>query len=126
MTDTSVEAMVERLLVAASRLDAIFDEGFSPQLHIREAADLIEAQAQTIAALRSALAATHNERVEYEERILAAEMRVERLKRLIRQPEDRGGYVGDNYYPVGGTKASHEWDGFEWQWLAALSQQERG
>ena len=54
MTDTSVEAMVERLLVAASRLDAIFDEGFSPQLHIREAAAMLASQAQTIAALRSA------------------------------------------------------------------------
>jgi hypothetical protein len=63
---------------------------------------------------------TYAERVKYEERILAAEMVVVRLRRLVRQPEDRGGYVGDTFYPVGGVEASHRWDGQKWEWLPEL------
>lgn len=67
---------------------------------------------------------SHTERVNYEKRILAAEMdtalvscREATLRSLIRLPEDRGGYKGDCFYPVGGTVASHEWDGDKWIWL---------
>jgi hypothetical protein len=62
-------------------------------------------------------AIAYKERVAYEQRILNAEMLAERLKRLVRQPENRGQYKGDTYYPVGGTEASHEWDGDKWHWL---------
>lgn len=70
------------------------------------------------------MARSYDERVRYEERILAAEMRAVRLKRLVRQPEDRGSYVGDTYYPVGGTEASHRWDGNAWQWLPEFEMEE--
>lgn len=61
-----------------------------------------------------------DERLQYEERILAVEMRAERLKRLITVPNTLGSYVGDTWYPVGGTEASHRWDGNSWQWLPEL------
>jgi len=48
---------------------------------------------------------------------IAVSRRAAVLRSLIRLPEDRGGYVGDTYYPVGGTVASHEWDGEKWNWL---------
>lgn len=63
---------------------------------------------------------TYEQLVECEERVLAAEMLATRLRRLIPQPGEPGGYVGDNFYPVGGTQASHEWDGKQWQWLPEL------
>lgn len=63
---------------------------------------------------------TYDERVEYEARILAAEMVATRLKRLIPTPNERGSYVGDTFYPVGGIEASHEWDGRQWNWLPSL------
>jgi hypothetical protein len=66
----------------------------------------------------------YEERLEYEQRILDAEMRVEKIKRLVRQPEEPGSYVGDTYYPVGGTQASHQWDGTKWYWLPEYAQQE--
>lgn len=44
-----------------------------------------------------------------------------RLRRLIPPPTERGAYVGDTYYPVGGTEASHFWDGQEWQWVPELA-----
>lgn len=62
------------------------------------------------------------EMVSYEDRILEVEMRCERLKRLVRQPENRGGYKGDTFYPVGGAEASHEWDGERWNWLPDFAQ----
>jgi hypothetical protein len=63
---------------------------------------------------------SYDERIEYETEILALEMRIERLKRLICVPSGNGGYTGDNYYPVGGSEASHEWDGKQWQWVDGL------
>jgi hypothetical protein len=51
---------------------------------------------------------SYDERIEYETEILALEMRIERLKRLICVPSGNGGYTGDNYYPVGGSEASHD------------------
>jgi hypothetical protein len=62
----------------------------------------------------------HAERVGYEERILAAEMVANKLKRLIRKPDLPGAYKGDMFYPVGGTEASHRWDGEAWRWLPDL------
>jgi hypothetical protein len=90
--------------------------------HISEAfAAGYSAASHRLAALSSP---SYDERVRYEERILAAEMRAVRLKGLVRQPEDRGAYVGDTYYPVGGTEASHRWDGNAWQWLPEFEMEE--
>lgn len=60
------------------------------------------------------------ERLEYEERVLTAEMVAMRLKRLVQEPSEPGGYIGDTYYPVGGTEASHRWTGEAWEWLPEL------
>lgn len=67
---------------------------------------------------------SHDERVGYEERILAAEMdvisisrRAATLRSLVRCPDSPGAYVGDTFYPVGGNVASHRWNGEQWEWL---------
>jgi hypothetical protein len=72
----------------------------------------------------AALAIQFEDLVKQEGRILAAEMRVEKLKRLVREPDpfDRGSYEGDTFYPVGGTQASHVWKGGKWEWLPEFAQ----
>ncbi|QUT07897.1 hypothetical protein KFK14_11210 [Sphingobium phenoxybenzoativorans] len=60
---------------------------------------------------------SYDERLDYERRILAIECLAVRLKRLVRQPDEPGSYVGDTFYPVGGTEASHRWNGDAWEWL---------
>jgi hypothetical protein len=60
---------------------------------------------------------SYDERLEYERRILNIEVICVRLKRLVPEPNEPGSYVGDTFYPVGGTEASHQWDGAAWHWL---------
>lgn len=76
---------------------------------------------QAFASHRLAYELTYAARVAYEGRILAAQIVAMRLKRLIPEPGGRGSYKGDNFYPVGGVEASHEWDGERWHWLSSLA-----
>jgi len=73
-------------------------------------------------ALRAGGELNYAQMLEYERRILDREVAVEKLKRLIVEPSENGSYVGDTYYPVGGTLASHRWNGTAWEWLPEFAQ----
>lgn len=42
---------------------------------------------------------------------------IEEIKRALPKPYSVGQYKGDRFYPLGGTFASHEWDGEKWESL---------
>ena len=50
------------------------------------------------------------------EQVVGLSVQVANLKKLIPEPSEPGSFVGDAYYPAGGTEHSHVWNGQKWLW----------